>query len=221
MAEPNRHQTSILKLKAADTDQLKLINAFPSFLRQDVDEVIKILPFDRNVLLAGGQTHLVDSLIHSVEQTISLSDEPLIIPYRLYFNEPKADKEKQLTALQRNILNCIYLRHHNGFVRQRRLEQLIDTVDYFVIPYTFQLLGEYVVEILEVLDRHINDKTINKYVKFINENKKYWQQTESRMISYWNEYYRRPTFPKFQNYIGKQIVDRIKAHEQRGIGNSI
>jgi len=47
-------------------------------------------------------------------------------------------------------------------------------------------------------------------VKFIRDNPKFWMQTESRMISYWNEYYRRPTFPKLKDYIGKQIIDRIK-----------
>lgn len=61
-----------------------------------------------------------------------------------------------------------------------------------------------------VLDRHINDKTIDKYIRFIAENKRYWQQTESRMISYWNEYYRRPNFKKLNDYIGKQIVDKLK-----------
>jgi hypothetical protein len=65
-------------------------------------------------------------------------------------------------------------------------------------------------EILEVLNRHINASTIDNYIKFIKENKKYWQKTESRMISYWNEYYRRSKFPKLKDYIGKQIVDRLK-----------
>jgi hypothetical protein len=137
----------------------------------------------------------------------------LTIPCRNYFNEPADEKETQLTALQKTILNCIYLRHHNGFVRQRRLEQLINRDDYFVIPYTFQLLGEYVVEILEVLEAHVNSTTITNYVKFINENKKYWQQTESRMISYWNAYYRQ-RFPKLKDYVGKQIIDSIKASAQ-------
>jgi hypothetical protein len=201
--------------KIENTEKSRLTNGFPSALRQDVEEVNKALPLDRNVLLADGQIHQVDSLIHPNEQTVSLDGELLKIPCRIYFNEPQADNEKRLTTLQRAILNSIYLKHHNGFVRQRRLEQLLDSTDYFVIPYTFQLLGEYVMEILEVLDRHVNDKTIDKYVKFINENKKYWQQTESRMISYWNEYYRRPKFPKLKNYIGKQIVHRIKANAQQ------
>lgn len=198
----------------SSTDEVKLINSFPSSLRQDVEEAIKVLPANHNVLLENGQIHNVDSLIHTAAHSVILDGEFLSIPYRIYFNEPTPEKEKLLTPLQRTILNCFYLRHHNGFVRQRRLEHIVKTTDYFVIPYTFQLLGEYVIEVLEVLDRHINDKTIGNYIRFINENKKYWQQTESRMISYWNEYYRRPKFPKLTDYIGKQIIDRIKANAQ-------
>ncbi len=194
----------------------KILNSFPATLRPDVGKAIEVLPLnEHNVLLAGGQIHQVDNLIHSDEQLVLLGKELLRIPYRLYFNEPNPDKEKLLTDQQKTILNCIYLRHHNGFVRQKRLEKLVDTTLYFITPYTFQLLGEYVIEILEVLDRHINDKTIDTYVDFVNENRKYWQQTESRMISYWNEYYRRPKFPKLKDYIGKQIVDRIKTNAQQ------
>ena len=203
--------------KIADSEKARLKNGFPSVLRQDVEEAIKAMPFDPDVLLADGQTHHINSLIHQNEQTVSLDGEVLKIPSRIYFNEPQADKERRLRTVEKTILNCIYLRHHNGFVRQRRLEQLLDCTDYFVVPYTFQLLGEYVMEILEALDKHVNAKTIDKYVKFINENKKYWRQTESRMISYWNEYYRRPNFPKLKDYIGKQIVDKIKANAQHAV----
>jgi hypothetical protein len=194
----------------------RVFNSFPSTLRKDVEKAIEVLPLnEHNVLLTGGQIHQVDNLIHQDEQLVLLDKELIKIPYRLYFNEPNPEKEKLLTDLQKTILNCIYLRHHNGFVRQKRLEKLVETTLYFTTPYTFQLLGEYVIEILEILDRHINDNTIDNYAKFINENEKYWHQTESRMISYWNEYYRRPKFPKLKDYIGKQIVDRIRANAQQ------
>lgn len=189
----------------------KILNSFPATLKQDVEKVIEILPLnDHNVLLVDGQIHKVDDLIHPNEQVVFLNNEALKIPYRLYFNEPSADKEKLLSDLQKTILNCIYLRHHNGYIRQRRLEKLTDKTDYFAVPFVFPLLGEYVLEVLVVLDRHINNQTVDDYIKFINENKKYWQQTESRMISYWNEYYRRPEFRKLNDYIGKKIVDRLK-----------
>jgi hypothetical protein len=92
---------------------------------------------------------------------------------------------------------------------QKRLEQLIDKNEYWITPYLLQLLGEYVYEILEVLDKCINDKNIGNYKRFVKENPKYWQQTESRMISYWDCYYRRIKSKDLKNYLGRQIADRI------------
>ncbi len=86
---------------------------------------------------------------------------------------------------------------------------LFDKNEDWVAPFKLQLLGEYIFEILEVLDKHINDKSIASYMKIVSENPKYWQQTESRMISYWNEYYRWK-FPKLRKYLGRQIADKIK-----------
>lgn len=188
----------------------KLLSAFPKILKSDVEAVLNILPFEiNNVILADGQMHKVDSLIHPFSLTIQLGDELLISPYRLYFNEPGTEIENNLSELQKTILSCIYLRHHNGYLRQRRLEMLVDKNEDWVTPFKLQLLGEYVFEILEVLDKHINDNSLSSYIKLVNENPKYWQQTESRMISYWNEYYRWK-YPKLRKYLGRQIADRIK-----------
>ncbi|MDB5267882.1 MAG: hypothetical protein JWP58_922 [Hymenobacter sp.] len=188
----------------------RLLNAFPNALKDDVEAVLNILPFNiNNVRLADGQIHKVDNLIHPFALTVELGNELLIFPYRLYFNEPDAESENKLSELQKTILNCIYLRHHDGYLRQRRLEKLINKNQDWVTPFKLQLLGEYVFEILEVLDKHINDESIASYIKIMSENPKYWQQTESRMISYWNEYYRW-RFPNIRKYLGRQIVDRIK-----------
>ena len=185
-------------------EQEKLLNAFPSSMQTDVEKVISILPIEKS------RTH-----IGSSEESIFLNKENLKIPSRIYFNEPFLQDEIKLTDLQKTILNCIYLRHENGFIRQRRLEKLVDKTDYFVVPFTLQLLGEYVIEILKVLQRHINSATIDNYVKFIKENQAYWEKTERRVISYWNEYYRRPQFPKFNDdYVGKKIVDRLNLATQ-------
>ncbi|MER2999321.1 hypothetical protein [Pontibacter populi] len=175
-----------------------------------MESVVKILPLEKNdVKLCDGQVQKVDNLIHSTELTIKLMGEELTIPYRLYFDEPDIDNENNLTDRQKTILNCIFLRHHNGYLRERRLKKLINQDEKWIIPFTVQLLGEYVYEILEVLEEHINEKTIDDYHSFTEENPKYWQQTESRMISYWNEYYRRK-FPKLKEYLGTALVKRIK-----------
>ncbi len=144
----------------------------------------------------------------------------LNIPNRIHFNFPDEKVLIQLTDLQQTILNCIYLRHHDGFIRQKRLESLLGNSNSFIIPFTFQLLGEYVVEILEVLEKHINYNTIDDYAIFIMENPKFWIKTKSRVISYWNAYYRRPQqplflppkYPDLNGYIGQKIVNHLEAH---------
>jgi hypothetical protein len=90
---------------------------------------------------------------------------------------------------------------------------LIKTNEYWSIPFTIQLLGEYVYEIIEVLDSHINKNTLDNYCKFIEENPRYWHKTESRMVSYWNEYYRYK-IPKLKDYIGYELVKRINHYTQ-------
>jgi hypothetical protein len=188
----------------------RLLKAFPQTLKKEVETVLNILPFNINdVKLCDGQIHKVDNLIHSNSSEVQLNNELLSIPSRLYFNEPDTELENKLTDIQKTILHCIFLRHHNGYLRQNRLEKLVESNEYWVLPFTFQLLGEYVFEILEVLDKHINEKRIDNYLRFKKENPKYWQQTESRMVSYWNEYYRRK-FPELKDYLGRKIADRIK-----------
>lgn len=188
----------------------RLLKSFPSELKSDVESVIKILPLEKNdVKLCDGEVHKVENLIHPTELTIKVNGEQLTIPYRLYFDEPDIDSENNLTDRQKSILNCIFLRHHNGYLREKRLKKLVHKDEKWVIPFTVQLLGEYVYEILEVLGEHINEKTINAYRLFTEENPKYWKKTESRMISYWNEYYRWK-FPKLKEYLGTALVKRIK-----------
>lgn len=188
----------------------RLLKSFPTELKSDVEAVVKILPLDNyEVSLCDGQVHHLHNLIHPKELTIKLNGEKLTIPCRLYFDEPDIAFENKLTERQKVVMNCIFLSHHNGYLRERRLKKLVDSNENWIVPFTIQLLGEYVYEILEVLDEHINDKTLNNYKLFTDENPKYWQKTESRMISYWNEYHRKK-FPKLTVYLGTELVSKIK-----------
>lgn len=192
----------------------RLRDAFPKALRIEVDAMLSILPFDDYNAKRTGQTIIkVNNLFFPSSLKVQQENELLSIPYRIYFNEPDIEQESKLSDIQKTILNCIYVRHFDGYLRQRRLESLVDKSENWIIPFTLPLLGEYVFEILKVLDKHINDNTIENYVKFIRENPKYWKLTESRMISYWNEDYRRQ-YPKLKNYIGRQLVNRIKESER-------
>jgi len=200
----------IFKRNIKSVYQERLKKSFPKELHSDLNEVLKILPFENNqVKLCDGQTHKVDNLIHESELNIDFDNETLIIPYRLYFNEPNPELEKSLTDKQKDILNCIYLRHHNGYLREKRLNLISDSSEKWSVPFIVQLIGEYVYELLPIIDKKINENTLDYYAEFRDENPKYWQQTESRMVSYWNEYYRYK-FPKLKEYLGFEIVNRIK-----------
>ncbi|MDB4286056.1 hypothetical protein N9933_02020 [bacterium] len=75
-----------------------LLNAFSRTLKKDVESVLDIIPFDVNdIRLSDGQIHKVDDLIHSDFQTVQLEGERMLIPYRLYFNEPDLEKEEKLS----------------------------------------------------------------------------------------------------------------------------
>lgn len=79
--------------------------------------------------------------------------------------------------------------------------------------FIFQLLGEYVAEILKIIEPHLNENNQNKWSNFILENCQYFQTTQSRIVSYWNEYYR-SSYPDFKNYIGHQILTKFKKYEE-------
>ncbi len=193
----------------------QLVNAFPEHLRKIVEEVLCIIPISNKIKSKHGGGLNVTTLTSDHSFTVVHKGEQLTIPIRVYFDEPKPDSENGLNTLQQTILNCIYLRHHNGFVRQKRLEKLITQTDDFIVPFTLQLLGEYVVEILEVLGKHINERTIATYKAYIEENPKYWQQTKDRMVSYWSAYYRFRKFLKLENYPGSELVKKLDTPKKK------
>jgi hypothetical protein len=197
----------------------RLTKSFPKKLHSDLKEVLKIIPFENNkVKLCDGTIHKVDNLIHENELNLRFENETLTIPYRLYFDEPNPELEKTLTDKQKSILNCIYLRHHNGYLREKRLNLLSHNSEKWTIPFVIQLIGEYVYELLPIIDKKVNETTLDFYAEFRDENPKYWQQTESRMISYWNEYYRYK-FPKLKEYLGFEIINRIKKRTHNTVYN--
>ncbi len=180
--------------------QEKIIQAFPKRLKNDVIEVIKIIP---------RKSKLSFDLMTSDLYFSKIDNETIKISGRIYFDEPKQKSENKLTDTQKDILNCIYTRHYDGYIREKRLKKISDVSKKWTTPYIVQLIGEYIYELLPVIDKKINEETLDFYAEFRDKNPLYWQQTESRMISYWNEYYR-SKFPKLKEYLGFKIVDRIK-----------
>jgi hypothetical protein len=68
------------------------------------------------------------------------------------------------------VVRCIYTRHHDGFVRRRHLERLLEAEVEWTGPFVFQLLGEYVVEILLVLRARQDVLQKESFVRFAGDN---------------------------------------------------
>jgi hypothetical protein len=184
----------------------KLLKAFPSEISNDVEIVSSFLQ-DKNFDIHHSSEY---------EKEIQINGEKLILPGRTYFEDLDEKDLNTLSKKQITILYCLYLRNNNGFVRQKYLERLSEQKDYFVTPFIFNLLGEYVIEILIVLENIIS-KNIENYLKFKKENQVFFYQTESRMVSYWNKYYRHPNYPKIKRYVGREIFDRINKFERQSL----
>ncbi|QQO10349.1 hypothetical protein [Breznakiella homolactica] len=193
--------------KSSITDyRTRLLNSFPKELEIDVENVIKILPFDKNIVMgSNGINYIKNDLINDENINVAVNDEIINIPYRIYFN--KVEDIGRLTKIQKTILNCIYSRHFNGYIRQENVEKLITESNYWVIPYFVQLFGEYIPEIYPIIDKHI-DRNVSSYLKFINQNKKYWEMTTQRMTSYWSEFNRGKCY-YYRKYIGKKIIGKM------------
>ncbi|HEY2823400.1 MAG TPA: hypothetical protein VGJ06_20315 [Candidatus Acidoferrum sp.] len=121
--------------------------------------------------------------------SLHLGDEILALPQRIYYDPPRF-QTLRFNALQREILNCLFTRHHDGFVRQKHLVRIIRSPNPWIPCFVIPLIGEYVVQILEIIRENLGylDKSI--YAGFVHTNPDFISLTEKRVISYWNCYYR-------------------------------
>ncbi|TDN39241.1 hypothetical protein E4631_15800 [Hymenobacter sp. UV11] len=190
-------------------ERRQLATLFPGVVASDVQAALNLL-LDLSGQLAAGGTQLSADARLIIWQGV-----PLALPYRLYVREPLAGNLQELSNRQRQLVHCLYLRHHDGYVRQRHLEALFTLSDgapeAFTTPFTFSLLGEYVQEILQVLEQCLTPMLLASYVQLIAENPLYWQQTRGRVASYWDVYYRirKRGAPRFRHYVGARILARL------------
>jgi len=176
----------------------KLISAFPRSVSSDVISLLS-------------KADLKRSILPQLFFTVKINNESVEIPYRIYFEEMV---ESGLNTEELLILYCLFTRHHDGYLRQKYLERIILSNNYFVTPFIMQLLGEYVVEILQTVENNLSESMLSNLAFFAQENPVFFQATKSRMISYWDRYYRVRTWPKnkkaIRDYVGFKIIKTIE-----------
>jgi len=183
--------------------------AFPASLHADLEKVLGVFYVGPWYLFWRKEFWNLNSQAIG-PYVVNLDGTQFTIPYRIASYEPLANRVAALAPLQQTMLHCIFLRHNNGWVRQQHLSALLGSTADFVVPFTLPLLGEYVVEIIAVLDEYITGTVLANRARFANENEAYWQRTQRRVVSYWNEYYRHQ-YPRLADYPGTQLVHRIEA----------
>lgn len=175
-----------------------LQKAFPDSLKNDVKSVLSSVNLNNEI--ENYQTF-----------SVNLRCENLQIPRRIYFGKPT---EILLNSTKSLILNCLFTRHEDGFLREKCLKKIIKSDEYWIAPFVFQLLGEYVVQILNVVEENLSPSLIKNLSNFVAENPEFYNLTKSRVISYWNVYYRN-TFPKIEDYVGYKILSKIENHQSQ------
>ena len=174
-----------------------LRHAFPLALREDLNEVLNVMP---------GNTVRGGSIVTGDERIpYSLEIQRVEIPYRMYLPELEEAEYKKLSQTQKQILCCIYTRSCNGFVREKYLRRLLDLPwEQWAIPFIVKLCDEYVLEILEVIYGKLKERDNTDIQKFCRENKAAIRKGYARMISYWDAYYRGHE-GNIKKYIGRVL----------------
>jgi hypothetical protein len=141
---------------------------------------------------------------------INFDGQILNIPYRIYYDEPS---QQNLTDNEIFLLDCIFTRHHDGYIREKRLRNILKSDNYLATPFIAQLLGEYVLEILTTINDNLSQTLLDNLIRLTTDNPVFFNTTEQRVQSYWNCYYKWMT-PKKADYVGFQILKAIKNRKQ-------
>lgn len=174
-----------------------LIKAFPASLKEDVLVVSKLI---------SNESYLENSIANNISGFINFTlsnGEIIALPERVYYKDCRDIKE--LNTTQQLIYFCIFTRCCDGYVRQKSVNQILNLgYEDWCLPYIIKLADSYVIEILDDLYSYFSNKDCVDLKKFCSINKDYMQKANSRMVSYWNEYYRNENFD-INNYVGKKL----------------
>ncbi len=141
---------------------------------------------------------------------IVIDGEVISIPARIYFDTIPLDVYGLVASPERRIVTCLYTRHHDGYVRERSLEALLPVRHIWEVPFVIQLIGEYVVEIVELIQNGLTCEQEPLFSRFVRENTKFLELTRQRAISYWDCYHRSRWW-RLVDYPRTQALTRLES----------
>ena len=173
---------------------------FPVDLAADVYLVLQALPIAKH-----------EPTVDCIEARVS--GESLRVPYRVYFPLPSARALERLGDRQRHILAALLTRHHDGYVREAWVGEVLSSPASWAPAFVVPLLGEYVAELAHAVLRGMPTRR-EAYAAFAAENRELCRKISARMINYWALYYRRAA-PRFSDYPGYQAARALGVWQER------
>jgi len=165
-----------------------------SFMRPSETEISEIYAFPIAMAesVKGAVPLLARDQMHSPTDTVisvRVAEELLNIPYRVYYDKQRLLKTTNIPGEDGLISLCLGTRHYDGFIREQCLRRLLTVDEKWIAPFVIQLLGEYVIEVIQPIQERFDEGVEAKYIEFFKQNSIHCQYLEQRAISYWNEYY--------------------------------
>lgn len=176
---------------------IQLPTAFPTASRSDLDAVALVLASDEMSWSGAGVGPItIDGFVAH-------------IPQRILSAVPIPEARGHLSDHQACILDCLFTRHNDGYVRQASLERVLSAEHAFVPAFVIQLVGEYVFEILLSIQSRFEELDLHLYSRFAQENPLFLELTRRRVTSYWDCYFRADARCK-EEYLGWRLLDAIE-----------
>ena len=119
----------------------ELASAFPVAFRYNARLAISTFPATR--ILCGSFS-------------VKVAAEVVKLPTRIH-NDPALISLEYLTDPQKEFGDCLLTRHTDGFVRERHLARILNSKNVWVPPFVVQLVGEYVIEILRLIQQNVKN----------------------------------------------------------------
>lgn len=165
-------------------------------------------------LVTPGSLPVSHSLIQGSDRgrwgDISVSGERVLIPYRHY------DQANSAAITDDPVIAAWMTRGHDGWVREEALRALLaHRHEEWHPPFVIQLLGEYVIDLCEVVAEFVRDElprdpvAILSYRSFWLANPNFVALTRARVASYWAVYHWRSSTKL--GYPGRSALDSLEA----------
>ena len=160
-----------------------LCNAFPKSVQKEVEYVLSKMPVNKYVKY--NQITLQDVNEYKLE------NESVYIPRRYLCKDISKFAFNNFSDTQKQVCCCIFLVNTNGYIREKYLKILLQfQTQEFMLPFLMNISADYVKEILQTFYSNFRYEDKFAYIRFWNANKKQTYRCYSRMVSYWDLYYR-------------------------------